>query len=172
MNELSDFDIDHQGKTVEIKGFIETKAYTLKNPLLLKQSMQRFYRLNVLSRTTKIILFSRPEVQGSWTKMWESDHLVCRTKIENGVFVPVSSQGQTRPYVMTTSEKFSDCYKFGTRFIALQFRIEFTGPINLDSLVVVGSLVDHDKTVAKIETDCKINSYEYLPDYSYSITQY
>jgi hypothetical protein len=172
MNEQSDFDIDHQGNTVEIQGFVETKAYTLKNPLLLKQADRRFYRLNVIPRTTKIILFSRPEVQGQWTEMWRQDHLVCRTKIDNGVFVPVSSQGQSRPYVVTSSEKFSDCYKHGNRFIALQYRIEFTGPINLDSLVIVGSLVDHEKSVSKEETECLINTYDYLPDYGYSITKY
>lgn len=171
MNEDSDHDIDQHGNTVEINGFIETRAFTLKNPLLLKSADKRFYRLNNIERTVKIKLFSRPESQGKWTETWNADHLVCRTKIENGSLVPEAHKGQTRAFVNVSSEKPWSCYPLGTKFLALQYRVEFTGPINLEAFVVTATLSAHDTTISKQETDCVTLVYEYLPDYGYSITK-
>jgi len=169
MDEQSNFDVDHNGLVVEIEGFIETKAYTLEQPLLLKTSERRFYRMNLLDRTTKIKLFTRPEVQGEWMETWNTSHLIGRAKVEDGLFVPESHKGQTRPFVNIPTEKFSPCYRLGNKFIAIQYRIEFTGPINLDSLVVLGNVAEHEKTITAIETETITLVYNYRPDYAYSI---
>lgn len=171
MDEESDFDIDHNDVPVEIQGFVETRAYTMKNPLLLKQADRRFYRLNLTSRSIKIKLFSRPEQQGAWTETWNANHLICRAKVENGVFTPTPHKGQTRPYVNVSSEKQWPCYPLGNKFLALQYRIEFTGPLNLDSFVVTGVLSGYDKMVSRDETECNSISYEHLPDYGYTIVK-
>lgn len=171
MNEESDFDIDHHGNTVEINGFIETRAFTMKNPLLLKAQDKRFYRLNNIDRTVKIKLFSRPDSQGQWTETWNANHLVCRTRIENGALVPEAHKGQTRAFVNVSSDKQWPCYPLGTKFLALQYRVEFSGPINLEAFVVTGSLTAHDTTISREETQCTTVVYEFLPDYGYSITK-
>ena len=169
MDEDSNHDIDKFGEVKEIEGFIETRGYTHSAPLQLKVAKHRFYRLGLIDRTVKIKLFSRPEIEGRWTQFWDAEHLVGRTKVEDGIFVPQSSKGQTRAYVNTTEEKFSPCYKQGNRFITLQYRIEFTGPISLDSLVVSATLVEYEKTVSKVEKDELTLIYDFLPDYNYTI---
>lgn len=171
MDESTNYDIDQFGKIKEIEGFIETRGYNHKNPLLLKQPEDRFYRLNIMERSVKITLFSRPEIQGPWTEMAERNHLICRTKLsDDGLFTPVSHKGQTRPFVNLPSEKFDCCYKLGYSFISLQYRIEFKGPINLDSIITIASLKQRETTMSQIETDCNVISYTYRPDYNYFIT--
>jgi len=169
MNEDSDYDTNEQGNVVEIEGFIETRGYEFENPLLLKSMERRFYKLNLFNRTTKIILFSRPETQGQWTEMWCAEHLVCRTRIENNLLIPAAHKGQTRSHVNVSKEKFPQCYATGDKFLAMQYRIEFKGPINLDAFIVIGSLIDNEKNTAQPEKECTTLVYSYRPDYGYSI---
>lgn len=171
MDETTNYDIDQFGKIKEIEGFIETRSYNHKNPLLLKQPEDRFYRLNLIDRSVKITLFSRPEINGPWTEMATRDHLVCRTELlQGGIFFPVSHKGQTRAFVNLPTEKFDCCYKLGSLFISLQYRIEFKGPINLDSVITIASLKQRDTTMSQPETECQVISYTFRPDYKYSIT--
>lgn len=171
MDELSDYDIDQSGRVVEIEGFIETRGYTFENPLLLKQSERRFYRLGKIERSVKIKLFSRPENNSEWVNNWDEDHLVCRVSMVDGVFNPSPSKPQTRSFVFVSSEKFSECYKYGSKFLSLQYRLEFKGPINLEAIVTTATLHDYDKTIQSKEKDCNILQYEYTPDYQYSIAK-
>lgn len=170
IDESSDHDIGPSGETVEINGYIETKAYTLSNPLLLKLANSRFYSLNETSRSIKIKLFSRPESSGRWTETWNIEHKIERTLIEGNSFVPVSHQGQTRAFVNVSSEKEWPCYPLGQKFIALQYRIDFTGPLNLNSFVVTGTISEFDKTIKSTEQPSR-SIYDALPDYNYSIAK-
>ncbi len=171
MNESSDFDTDEQGNIREIEGFIETRSYTFQNPMLFKKMDRRFYKLNLIPRTIKIKLFSRAEAFGEWALMWCRDHLVCRTKIENGVLIPESHKGQTRSHVNVSEEKFPSCYKSGKNFLSVQYRLEFTGPINLDAVVGIAYLQDNEKTVSQEEVECETLVFSYRPDFGYSITR-
>jgi len=169
MDESTDYDTDHSGKLREIEGFVETRAFTFSNALTLKQTEKRFYSLGQMPRTVKIKLFSRPDGQGEWFSQWTADHLICRNKIENHVFTPKSSKPQARPLVSFSSEKFERCYPSTTKFLSIQYRVEFTGPIQLDSIALVASAQSMDTTTTSRETECKIMTYNFKPDYSYSI---
>lgn len=169
MDETTNYDIDSTGAIKEIQGFIETRAYTFKNPFLLKKMDKRFYRMNLMDRSVSVTLFSRPEVYGPWVEFFDQEHKVCRVRLENGVFIPEPHQGQTRPYVNLSEEKFSDCYTLGKSVIALQYRIEFSGPFNFDSIICAATLTGFDSSVSQPETECETLVYSYRPDYSYSI---
>ena len=168
MDEDADFDIDKAGNVVEIEGFIETRAYSHQNPLTLKSALKRFYRLNLLQRSTRIQVFSRPEPSGEWISMWNTKHLVGRNKIVDGIFEPVNHMPQTRPFVYMPSEEFSACHA-GTKFISLQYRFEFKGPIYLDSLVISAKIDANEATVYQHETEKLTLIYPYRKDYDYSI---
>ncbi len=172
MNEDSDYDINPQGDVVEIQGFVETRAYTFQNPMMFKRAERRFYKLNLLERSTKIKLFSRGESHGEWSEMWDESHLVCRANIINGVFVPAPHKGQTRSIVNVSGEKFPGCYKSGNSFLSIQYRIEFTGPVNIDAFVITAIAIDGEKTTHKSEKECETLIYEYRPDYGYSIANH
>jgi hypothetical protein len=161
MNESSNYDLDESGAIREIEGFIETRAYDFDVPLLIKNPDRRFYRLNLTDRTISINVFVRPEVQGGWSEMSSLKHLICRDG--------ESSRGQTRPFVVLPEAKFSPCYEFGRKFIVLQYRIEFVGPLNLDSIISVATQSNNDLTVSQPETCCVTLSYDFRPDYYYSI---
>jgi hypothetical protein len=163
MNESSNHDIDEHGVVREIEGFIETRAYSFDAPLLLKNPDRRFYRLNLTDRTITMNVFARPEVQGEWAEVSSLTHLICRDG-EN-------SRGQTRPFVMLPEAKFSPCYEFGRKFSVLQYRIEFVGPLNLDSIITVATVSNNDLTISQPETCCIILTYEMRPDYGYSIVR-
>jgi len=168
LNEDSDFDVDRDGKTVEIQGYIETRAYTHQNPLLFKAPNRRFYRLNSLSRSVDICVFSRPESHGEWVPMYGNKHLVGRVNIENHTFSPSNHKPQTRAFVNMGEEKFSECYK-GRKFLSIQYRVEFTGPIYLDSLIVAATIDGYDATVTPTESQTIYLTYSFRPDFNYQI---
>jgi len=168
LNEESDHDIDGNGKTVEIEGFIETRAYNHQNPLLLKAPNRRFYRMNSMSRSVSMNVFSRPESHGEWTEMYSNTHLVGRVSIENHMLVPTNHKPQTRPFVNMSSEKFPNCYP-GTKFLSVQYRLEFKGPLYLDSLIVAATVDGYDATVTAQETNTIYLTYSFRPDFGYQI---
>lgn len=169
MNENADYDLDESGAVREIEGFIETKAYVFDAPLLLKTPTRRFYRLNLTNRNITINSFSRPEVDGPWAEVSSNTHLICRDNVTESNYFPQSHKGQTRPFVVLPNTSFGDCYEFGYKFSALQYRLEFKGPLNLDSIITVATMTNNDLTVSQPETCCITLVYEYRPDYSYSI---
>ena len=170
-DERSDHDLDHNNQVKEIEGFVETRAYSFKNPFLLKNGEKRMYRLGETERSIKIILFSRPDSSGEWVKFWESDHLICRNKFDDsGSFIPTNSRAQTRSYVIVPTEKFGCCHKHGNKFLSVQYRIEFTGPMNMEHIVSVASQAQYETTITEKEKICKMVTYEDRKDYNYLIT--
>ncbi len=71
--------------------------------------------------------------------MWDMDHLACSNVDDNGVFKPVNYKPQTRPFVYMSEERFHECYS-GDSFLAMQYRMEFKGPLNLESIIISGTL--------------------------------
>jgi hypothetical protein len=169
IDEDSDYDINHRGEVIEVKGFIETRAYYFENPYIMKSIDRRFYRIKKMNRTINIKFFSRAEVFGEWNEMSNKTHLTCRTKLDdNGVFVPTTSHPQSRAYVMLPSEKLGNCYP-GKNVTLIQYRIEFTGPMSLEFVAMSATQQAYESTVSKDETICSIASYEQRKDYYYSI---
>jgi len=168
LNEESDHDVDRDGQVVEIEGFIETKAYTHQNPLLLKAPNRRFYRLNSLKRSVEMNVLSRPESHGEWVQMYHNKHLVGRVSIENHMFTPTNHKSQTRPFVNMSSEKFSSCYP-GTKFLSIQYRVEFKGPLYLDAIIIAATVDGYDASVSPEETQTIYLTYSYRPDFGYEI---
>jgi hypothetical protein len=168
LEENSDYDIGPDGQIKEIKGYIETRGYDFDNPFLLKKSKKRIYRLNDTPRTTCVEIYSRPGGSGEWVKFWEASHKIGRTRVENNALILESHKSQTRDFVPITEEKFSPCHK-GDSFYSIQYRIEFEGPINLDSFIVNASL--HSSEITPYKLECKESTliYSYRSDYNYSI---
>lgn len=166
MDEESDYDLDQNGMVREIQGFIETRSYNLSNPLLLKKLDKRFYRLRSTDRNINIKFYSRAESEGEWVEFWDTTHLIGRTP---NPFSPINHKPQTRPFVYMSAEKPSTCYSSGASFLNIQYRIEFTGPLNLDCVVVTGDLNTPDPTVYKQEKYTSTVSYDHRPDYYYNI---
>lgn len=171
MDENTNYDVNEQGSVVEIEGFIETKSYNSKAPFLLKSAESRFYRLNSIDRSLNVAVYSRPEIQGEWVEMWRTKHLVCRTLIEDGVLIPQSHKPQTRSHVSMPEEKFSNCYALGKDYLSMQYRFEFKGPLNLESIILINKYKVFENTVAKQEQECYTIVYDFLPDYNYLINQ-
>jgi hypothetical protein len=169
MNEFADYDVDPQGNTKEIEGFIETRAYTHKNPLLKKLADSRFYELGYTERTTSITLFSRPDPTGEWIQFFTSTHLIGRARVENGAFIPESTQGQTRVNIMASVEEKPRCQNDGSSFLALQYRVEFKGPVNLNAIVSIATITGPKKTVYQKETKETRLIYEHRKTFNYSI---
>lgn len=170
MDEDTDYDTNHFGQLLEIEGFIETRSYTFESPKILKKLEKRSYSLNSTPRNINIILFSRPENEGEWTEFWNEEHLICRTRIENNAFFPEPHKPQTRPNVIAADETFSPCFP-GSKVYSIQYRIEFKGPLALDSFLVIGHQEPNDLTVSSKETQCETLIYSYRPDYFYNITK-
>lgn len=169
MDELSRYDVDHSGAIKPIEGFIETRAYSFRSSMSLKQTEKRFYSLGEMPDSVNIKLFSRPEGQGEWFHQWNENHLICRSEVKDNVFTPVVSYPQSRSLVSFSSENFTRCYSFSDKFFAVQYRIEFTGPIKLDSIAILATQKPVDVTTYSKETTCKTLTYEYRPDFNYSI---
>lgn len=170
MNEDSDYDLNANGNVIEIQGFFETRTYSFSNPLLPKQIHSRFYSLGTLERSTKIKLFSRASSLGAWSEMWSTEHLICRTRVENGKLIPETHKPQTRSRVNVSEEKFDECDQAGKSVLGIQYRIEFSGPINFDTIAAVAALSDFDKTIHQDETECHTLVYSDRPTFSYSIS--
>jgi hypothetical protein len=169
LNEDSDIDIDRDGKAVEIEGFIETRSYNHQNPLLPKAPNRRFYRLNSISRSVDMCVLSRPESHGEWTPMYSNKHLVGRVELDNNNnFNPTNHKPQTRPFVNMGEEKFSSCYR-GKNFLSIQYRLEFKGPIYLDSVVTAATIDGYDSTVTAQESQTIHLTYSFRPDFGYQI---
>lgn len=167
MNEDSNFDLDKNGNPKEIQGFIETKGYDYGSRLSLKTPQKRIYKLNEFDRDVSICVYARPESSGEWVLMWSKDHKACRNNIKDGNFHPTSSSPQVRPFEAMASEKFGDCHK-GNKFFTIQYRIEFTGPVNLDALILMAKQESNDFTVKTEETKTKL-FYNFRKDYCYLI---
>lgn len=168
MDENTDYDTNHAGERVEIEGFIELRAFNFQNPYLQKNLEKRFYRLSEIQRTSNIKVLSRTESSGEWTLMWDADHLVCRTEINDGVFNPINSKPQSRTHVMLPEERRPKCNN-RTQCISIQYRFEFKGPITLHSFISIASLASYETVTTKQETECRTLIYNYLPDFGYSI---
>lgn len=172
MDEESDYDLNHDGQVVEIKGFIETRAFDFKNPFSLKGSEHRLYKLGPLERTTRINVFARPQSYGEWLEIWDTKHLIGRTKLENGVLVPQNHKPQTRFRVTMPNESFGRCNPSGNSFLEIQYRIEFEGPMILDAFIVVANQQTFETATTNHEEEEITLVYSYRPDYYYSIPYY
>ena len=168
MEEDFDFDIAPGGQLKEIEGFLETKGYNFKNPFMLKKSTKRIYRLNEIPRSVSLCFYSRPECSGEWKAFWGTEHMIGRTRTENGRLILEEHKPQTRDFVPLTTEKFHECHS-GEAFYSVQYRIEFKGPINFDSLIMSAVPVSNDITSYTHEKEKLTLIYSYRPDYYYSI---
>lgn len=168
MNEQIDYDLNHRGKIVEIKGMFETRAYNFKNPFSIKKINNRFYRLGKIERNVKINVYSRSTDDGEWVLFYDNEHLVDRSMEINGNFAPSDKKGQTREYV-NMSEEVKSCCNNSTGHIHYQYRFEFEGPINFKHFVVIATQEPYDATATPRETTEFVSRYSDLPIYTYSI---
>jgi hypothetical protein len=168
LEEDSDFDIAPGGQLKEIEGFIVTKGYNFKNPFMLKKANKRIYRLNEIPRSVSLCVYSRAESSGQWVQFWGTEHKIGRIRTEELRLTLEPTKDQTRSFVSMTDERFGECHK-GDAFYSIQYRIEFKGPINLDSFIVTAGLFSNDVTPWRHEQEKLTLTYTYRPDYYYSI---
>lgn len=167
MDESIDYDVNSAEQIKEIQGFIETRAFNFKSPFSYKKIQKRMYSLGMLDRSVSIKVYSRPEEYGEWIEFWNTEHKICRDNFTTGKFTPIPHKGQTRNSVFLSEESSSECYNYGSLF-AVQYRIEFTGPINLNAFIVTATIANIDSTISS-EDSCETMVYEYRPDYYYSL---
>lgn len=167
----SDFDIDHQGNKVEIEGWIETRGYDYGQRFSLKKEHNRFYSLRQFPRSLKINIYSRTETLAGWVPYFEVEHFVGESYeiLEDGGLDPKVSMPQTRYQVNTPSPDHAKCSTNGSSFLWVQDRIEFKGPIHLDSFIR-SATVQELPTNMFVEKEPQRLSYDYRPDFSYSIS--
>lgn len=168
MDEATDFDTNASNQRVEIKGFIETRAYSHQNPFSLKKIQRRFYRLGSIPRTVNTTVYSRPTTMGPWSCMWEASHKVGRTVKKNNLFSPSPTKPQVRDFVYMSDESFHACHP-GSACLSVQYRFEFEGPINLEAFASYALLESHESTVTDKESQTLILTYTYKPNYYYYI---
>jgi len=166
--EDSDYDIDGFFNKVEIEGFIETRSYSHKSKYVPKVSVHRFYSLDLLERSLNIKVSSRFDGSGQWTPNWSGDHLIDRSNIRNGKFMPIPHKPQIRKKVNLSQEKPPQCSSDDS-FLSVQYRIEFKGPINLCAFVVIAKQKDYNKTTSQPEKEEKLLTYEASPTFTYLI---
>lgn len=124
--------------------------------------------MNEMDRDVHVCVYSRAESSGDWVQMWDKLHKVCRNNIKDGFFFPMSSAPQVRPFEAMASEKFNECHR-GNKFFSIQYRVEFSGPINLDALVLTAKEEPFDLTVKSEEGDRIKLTYSFRKDYCYLI---
>lgn len=165
-----DYDVNHHGKRVEIRGFVETRGYSFDNPFLLKTTERRFLRLAPMERTVSLCAFARQESYGEWVSFYNNEFKIARTASNStNTFNPLNTKPQGRSFVNLSQEKFTSCGS-GKSFIFVQYRFEFQGPIKFDYFAISANQSNSDKTDTAKEEDEKILIYSYRPDYGYSIS--
>jgi len=166
----SSFDINSEGKRVEIEGWIETKGYDFKERFSLKKEGTKFYSLRPFNRDITIKMAARKEDTGRWIDYFTTTHKVgdSYTREANGSITPVTSRPQTRSQVNLPGVNFNRC-KERDSFLWIQDRIEFTGPLHLDSFIRAGSAHTLETSVYQEEKTSISVSYEIKDDFSYYI---
>ena len=171
-------DINHLGKTVEIKSWLETKSYNFGDFPNPKRVESRSYTLSDLQRSLKVLAHSRKDGFGAWIKFSEREHLVKRVNM--GVnsfgmpyFQPKSSSAQQRNNVQLNSEiedKSSSIGGMGgSACYSRQYRLEFEGPFSLENFLVYAIPDNISGSSTAQEKDKKIVGQNKLLDYNYLI---
>jgi hypothetical protein len=167
MDENIDYDINHRGEKIEIKGWIEFRAFNFKSKVAFKESQAAFYQTYNMPRTVKLCFFARTQSSGQWEFVAERQHLIENVNTSAGYFQPENIQPQMRGPVNLPNESF----KCNTApYLYIQDRIEFTGPIHIDHFVRVANVKVPDRTMPPKEKLTKL-IYGSRDDYSYSISQ-
>lgn len=167
----SDYDIGPDGQRIEIKGWIETRGYDYQQRFSLKKEHARFYSLRQFSRDLKINIYCRTETMGDWIPYHSVTHLIGESykfDKEDGGLTPLVSLPQTRYQVNTASPNYSSCSGSGNSFLWAQDRIEFEGPIHLDSFIRTATIHTLPTSVFK-EPERSRMEYDATPDFSYFI---
>lgn len=166
----TDYDINHEGKRVEIEGWIETRGYDYGERFSLKKEDKRFYSLREFSRDLNIQLFARTETLSGWVKYHDETHLVGASfEVEDDCSVtPVESRKQTRFQFNVPSPNHDELGCSSNSFMWVQDRIEFKGPFYMDSFIRVAVKKQLTSSVS-VEGDRKRVSYDSRKDFTYSI---
>lgn len=169
MEKNTDYDINHRGERVEIEGWIETRGYDYKQRFALKKEHSRFYSLREFPRDLKINIYSRSEVLGGWEMYHEAEHLIgSNHDVTTQGVQPKVSLPQTRYQFNIAEPDYSNCSTRGNAFLWVQDRIEFKGPIHLDSFIRTGTIETLERTVSR-EPERTRMEFDATPDFTYSI---
>jgi len=169
MKKDSFVDVNHLGRTIRVRGFIETRGYNHKRPMELKNPVLRGYSLRDVGTNLLISLLSKTEDQGVFQPSWSGQHLV-ETYKNNDDFSPVTGQKQQRPYRIIPNEKGStDGGSKQGRYYYRCDRIEFAGDLTLDSYFKLATLEMPDKSVSRDETVSKFESFTSPKMFTYHI---
>lgn len=74
LDETIDYDINQEGKKVEIERKILTRAFDFTNPLFIKKGESQSYALDNLKRDTRVTIFTRKGDEGQLTQQYDITH--------------------------------------------------------------------------------------------------
>lgn len=153
-------DMNHNGKEIRVRGFIETRGYNHGNDFLKKKPVHRVITLKDIGTNLEISFYSKSESQGKYTFVSTNSYLVDMVQ-QNDDFSLVSGQRQQRCYQVLPEEKSDEEIgkQSGNRFYFRSDRFEFCGDFTLDSFVRSANLEPPDMSVSKGDTEPTFESY-------------
>lgn len=171
MRQDSFMDMNHQGRNVRVRGFIETRGYAHKLPFVKKKPTLRVMNLKDIGTNLQISLYSKSESQGKFNLVDSREYLVDTFKLDENDMSPITGQKQQRIWQVFPEEKNETEFgkNSGNRYYFRTDRIEFTGDFTLDSFIRLANLEPADTSVSKEETAPSFEDYETPKMFGYQI---
>lgn len=172
MRSDSSTDINHLGQRIRIRGFIETRGYTHKNPFLRKIPISRVMSFKDIGTNLEISFYSKAESQAKYQLVSTNTYLVDTFRQEDD-FTPVTGQKQQRSWQVFPEEKneIEIGKKSGNKYYFRMDRIEFVGDFTLDSLIRFATLDPPDTVVSKSDAEPSFESYTSTKMFTYHIAE-
>jgi hypothetical protein len=163
-----DYDTNHRGQKIEIEGWLELRAYNFQSKVAFKESQATFYHTYAMPRDVSICFYGRTQSSGQWELIARRNHLIDSIKMTAGHFEPENIHSQVRGPVNLPNENQFKCNS--KTYLYIQDRLEFKGPIHLDSFIRVANVKVPERNMPPEEKRTRL-VYTYRPDYGYSISQ-
>lgn len=170
MKSDSHMDINHHGKEVRVRGFVETRGYNHENQFLRKKPTGRIISLKDIGTNLEISLLSKSESQGKYIEVATNTYLVDTFK-QNADFSPATGQKQQRVYQNFPEEKneSESGKRPDNKYFFRSDRIEFTGDFALDSFVRTATLEPPDTVIHRGDNVSTIEIYSPPKMFTYNI---
>jgi hypothetical protein len=164
-------DINHLGRSVRVRGFIETRGYSHKNLYLKKKPTSRVINLKDIGSNLQISFLSKSESQGKFVHVATNEYLIDMLRLDAQDLHPISGQRQQRVWQVLPEEPNETEHgkQSGNRYYYRTDRIEFTGDFTLDSLFRFANVDPPDTSVTKQSDVPLFEDYESPRMFTYQI---
>jgi hypothetical protein len=169
----SNVDMNHIGRPVRVRGFVETRGYAHKNIFMKKTPTSRVINLKDIGTNLEISFYSKSESQGKFQLISTNKYLVDTFKQDENNLHPISGQKQQRVWQVLPEEKseVESGKQSGNRYYFRTDRFEFTGDFTLDSFFRFATLERPDTSVSKSDESPSFEEYIGPRMFTYQICQ-